>query len=203
MSKKSLQLTRRRALGALATIGVGSAAAGAGTFAAFSDTEQTSDNQVSAGTLDLTVDGDDDDVKILDVSDAAPGDSGSGSLTLENEGSIDGLLQISIDSVTGAENDVNDAEADSEDEDGSVESPGSTSELLDVLELTIIVGGTTEFDDTLSDLSTGDLYTATQPSLDSGSTTSFELNWEVPESAGNEIQSDSASVDATFTLTQA
>jgi predicted ribosomally synthesized peptide with SipW-like signal peptide len=56
MSKKKLELTRRRVLGGLGTIGVASAAAGLGTSAYLNDTESFEDNMMTAGTLDLAVD---------------------------------------------------------------------------------------------------------------------------------------------------
>ena len=55
MSKKKLELTRRRVLGGLGTIGVASTAAGLGTSAYLSDTESFEDNSITAGTLDISV----------------------------------------------------------------------------------------------------------------------------------------------------
>jgi predicted ribosomally synthesized peptide with SipW-like signal peptide len=56
MSKKKLELTRRRVLGGLGTIGVASAAAGLGTSAYLNDTESFENNMMTAGELDLAVD---------------------------------------------------------------------------------------------------------------------------------------------------
>ncbi|WP_336036683.1 choice-of-anchor W domain-containing protein [Halobacterium yunchengense] len=56
MSKKQIELTRRRVLGGLGTIGVAGAAAGLGTSAYLSDTESFEDNVMTAGELDLLVD---------------------------------------------------------------------------------------------------------------------------------------------------
>jgi len=55
MSKKKVELTRRRVLGGLGTIGVAGAAAGLGTSALFTDEESFTDNSVTAGTLDMSV----------------------------------------------------------------------------------------------------------------------------------------------------
>ena len=49
------ELTRRKALAALGTIGVASAGAGLGTSAYFSDQETFENNQLTAGTLDMKV----------------------------------------------------------------------------------------------------------------------------------------------------
>ena len=69
----------------LVAIGVG-----AGTMAYFSDTETSENNIFTAGTLDLTK----DTVVGLPVSltNMAPGDSVSGSITLKNVGTLDGKL---------------------------------------------------------------------------------------------------------------
>jgi predicted ribosomally synthesized peptide with SipW-like signal peptide len=55
MSEDKFNLSRRKALAALGTIGVASAGAGLGTSAYFSDQETFENNQLTAGTLDLTV----------------------------------------------------------------------------------------------------------------------------------------------------
>lgn len=89
MSDKKLELSRRRVLGGLALTGAAAAGTGAGTFAYFSDTEESSGNTVSAGTLDLTPDG--ATGFSFGLSSLAPGESaGSPSVDLENSGSIDG-----------------------------------------------------------------------------------------------------------------
>jgi len=91
-----MKLTRRRLLGGLTTVAGASAAAGAGTMAAFSDSE-TSTGSVQAGTLDLTTDSDGAGTTFLDVSGIAPGDRGAQGLTLENGGSIEGELEIDLE----------------------------------------------------------------------------------------------------------
>ena len=53
---KKLELTRRRLLGGLGTIGVASAGAGLGTSAYLNDTEEFENNMMTAGTLDLAID---------------------------------------------------------------------------------------------------------------------------------------------------
>ncbi|WP_423751259.1 VWA domain-containing protein [Salinirarus marinus] len=56
MSHDDFELSRRKALAALGTIGVASAGAGLGTSAYFSDQETFQNNQLTAGTLDMKVD---------------------------------------------------------------------------------------------------------------------------------------------------
>jgi predicted ribosomally synthesized peptide with SipW-like signal peptide len=52
----AFELSRRKTLAALGTIGVASAGAGLGTSAYFSDTETFENNRLTAGTLDMVVD---------------------------------------------------------------------------------------------------------------------------------------------------
>ena len=56
MSKQKLELSRRKTLAALGTIGAASAGAGLGTSAYFSDQETFENNELVAGELDLKVD---------------------------------------------------------------------------------------------------------------------------------------------------
>jgi predicted ribosomally synthesized peptide with SipW-like signal peptide len=87
------ELSRRKALAALGTIGVAGAGAGMGTSALFSDEEEFTNNQLTAGTLDLVVDyatsrsslNDSDQTGYVDgdpasysytLADVKPGDSG-------------------------------------------------------------------------------------------------------------------------------
>lgn len=87
-------LTRRRLLGGLTTIGVAGAASGAGTWAYFRDTEESTGNTIDAGTLDLTLsdrnEGFGDGVsETWTISDARPGgEEEVTGLTLANEGSL-------------------------------------------------------------------------------------------------------------------
>jgi len=55
MTDEKFNLSRRKALAALGTIGVASAGAGLGTSAYFSDQETFENNQLTAGTLDMKV----------------------------------------------------------------------------------------------------------------------------------------------------
>lgn len=92
MSDNNIELTRRRVLGGIATVGAASAAVGAGTFAAFSDTEQSSGNTVTAGTLDLQLNPNSSGNTSISFTNIAPGDSGSLVIELGNGGSVDANL---------------------------------------------------------------------------------------------------------------
>jgi len=75
-------------IGAVAAIAVG------GTIAYFSDTETSTGNTFTAGTLDLTVDAPQD--SIWTMTNMAPGDSTSGTLAMTNAGSLPGDLYATI-----------------------------------------------------------------------------------------------------------
>jgi predicted ribosomally synthesized peptide with SipW-like signal peptide len=97
----SVELTRRRALAGLATIGAASATAGAGTMALFSDSETSSGNTVQAGTLDLTGGIASQSFSIgSSGTGVKPGDQGTVRFGLENSGSINGSLDVGIRNVS-------------------------------------------------------------------------------------------------------
>jgi predicted ribosomally synthesized peptide with SipW-like signal peptide len=201
MSEKTIELNRRRVLGGMATLGVAAAAAGAGTYAAFSDTEQSNDNQVSAGTLDLTFGGSDGPVEAVSISNAVPGDSNTGTLTLTNDGSVDGTLDISVADVSSSGGDNPEAE-------GQTSSEDTGAELEEAVDLTLTLetgsGSTSVYDDTVANLSTASLQSGI--SLNSGNSKDLEIRYEVNPKNGqndNHLQGDTLSVDFDFTLTQA
>ena len=99
MADDKFELTRRKALAGLGTIGVASAGAGLGTSAYFNDTESFTGNSMTAGELDLTVEWwnsvdqggatidpasktstgtmNGDDSYTYEINDAKPGDEGT------------------------------------------------------------------------------------------------------------------------------
>ena len=102
-SGSTIELNRRRVLGALGVVGAASAGAGAGTFALFSDTETSSGNSVQAGTLDLTLGN--GGSATLTASDVAPGDSSTSMVKVNNVGTIDGSLDVNVSNVTSVDAD--------------------------------------------------------------------------------------------------
>ena len=115
-------------------IGVVAMAAGAGTFAYFSDTETSSENTFTAGTMDLKysldANGDGDfadtdlgDAQDIDGGNAAftlsnlkPDDSGSIRYVLTNDGSIEGSLDVNSISASHSEGTNVEAESDTAEE---------------------------------------------------------------------------------------
>ena len=186
-------------------------AVGGSTFAYFSDTESSTNNTLTAGTLDLNINGGDTAVTTLNVSDVAPGDSGSASSTLANVGSLEGELDISTSSVTNTPG------------AGGTEYEGGSGELGASANMTMYLDV-----DQSSDWSAGDVglksdrtiyyhptsldyaaindyasksWDATENMTASASDDFFVL-WQVPSGATNDIQGDSVSVNITFVLEQ-
>lgn len=209
------KLTRRRILGSIVTIGAGSVAAGAGTMAFFSDEKTSKNNTVKAGTLTLNLDnGDEQGSKTVNVTNAKPGDSGSGASQVTNSGTIDGFLDLEVANVRNQENGRNQSEQEAGD--------GSTDqgELGDNLNVTIGFDGDDEKltdnrpaggVDTENDEAVGpDGVTINEAEgsydlnfpLNSGQSANLVIEWEIPGSTGNEIQSDQVLFDVVVTLSQ-
>jgi len=98
---------------------------GGGTWAYFTDVETSSNNILSAGTLDLNIDGDNVNVNMLTLSNIEPGDKnvgGPGTCELKNIGSITGDLKIATGALT---------ETESTGTTGTADGAGSTTTLID------------------------------------------------------------------------
>lgn len=197
---------------------IGAVAAGV-TIAYFSDTETSQDNTFGAGTLDLTIDGNDDpNVFHFDFQNLAPGDDGNYTWVPKNyNGTLDGKISLEISAI------VNDDNGCTEPEDNIPDyTCGSVGgELGDNLEVRLIRSdGTTDLNliektglgascpggvcsggwVTLNN-STGtypDLWTL--PGGNGGST--VKLEWRIPTTVGNIIQSDISIFDLIFSLEQ-
>lgn len=198
MSKK-IHLTRRKVIISLVVIGVAAAFAGAGTMAFFSDTETSSNNTVSAGTLDMKVNGGDEKVQLLSATNAVPGDTGSNSTKLKNTGSINGSYDVNL-SNTLQENGWNEPENDSAAEkDGSVEL-GS--------QLNVTVGIDNDRDGDIDNVAyqgpvaDAEGHMELNETLTAGETDRLIVRYEIPTDAGNEIQSDGALLNVTVNLEQ-
>lgn len=197
-----IKLTRRRALGALGTVGIGGAIAGAGTFATFSDSGVETGG-FDAGTLSLTTGG--TSSLNFNAGNIEPGDSGTSTADLSPSGTLTDDLTPSVDTVDGTAG-----------EDG-------TADLQDALEFKMWLdqGGTDDgtYDtDDIALLSDGTADSGTAPAWDvasnynavswgraiqgMGSDWSFHLDWRLPDTAGNEAQGDGLDVEFGFTLEQ-
>lgn len=178
-----------------AGIGVAAAAAavlalGAGTYAAFSDTENVPETTLAAGTLDLTVGGPSVTTSGADLRDLAPGESITVAYTVDNAGTIDGNLFLRF-TTSGAENGC--AEPETPTPDATCDGAG---ELLNQLDVTVddrALGKVVNYDN--QDHPLGALAANPAPRT-------YQVTFTVPTSAGNEIMTDSATINGVLTLKQ-
>jgi len=194
---------------------------GGGTWAYFSDVEVSQGNILTAGTLDLDINGTDANVQILNVTATYPGDSSNGSTSLVNAGSLPGDLSISFVKAT----DIGGAGGtEFEDAVGDLDTTATIALFLDLDEdslwsdgdilLTSAGGGGTQTRTAGSPatptMSTIDAYdgdswadvTVLDASGGGDDGVNIFINYLVPPGAGNEIQGDSVSANMTFTLDQ-
>jgi predicted ribosomally synthesized peptide with SipW-like signal peptide len=87
----------RKILIALLGVLLVAALAGAGTFAYFSDTETSTGNTFTAGTLDLTL-GESEGAPV-NLTNMKPGDTAEGTITVKNVGSLAGSLYATANYV--------------------------------------------------------------------------------------------------------
>jgi len=70
------------------------------TLTSINDNEEVANNVFEVGTMDLKVNDQDSPVAgLIDLSNQAPGSSGSAVINLVNEGSLDGVLNISMGNI--------------------------------------------------------------------------------------------------------
>jgi len=187
---------------------------GTATYAQFSDTETSYANTFSTGTLDLKVDGNDDpNIVHVTLNNMKPGQTASYNWVLSNTGSLAGKPWIEIKNVVNDDNNCN------EPEDADDDSCGATGggELGDYLMMQLNAPGdvgyvyphgpcvnsgrqcTLNYWASLGNLSTidGQTWNNINPS---SSLAPMVLEFEIPSTVGNIIQSDSVKFDIVFHL---
>jgi predicted ribosomally synthesized peptide with SipW-like signal peptide len=184
-----------------------------GLYGYFDDTETSTGNVFTAGTLNLlseidgvgysdinqTADGINDNITFGMV---VPGDSGSISWTLTNDGTVDGeLTLVCTDNVF--------------DENGSNEpelvvlgnNTGGNGDLDEYMTCQLrcdgnyITNGGVSGYVPFSELAAA-LNSQANMALDAGLSTEYLLEWQIATTVGNIIQSDTANIGVTFTLAQ-
>lgn len=170
-----------------------------GVFAYFSDVESSTGNSFTAGTLDLSVDGANPwaSTKIT-ASNMAPGASGVATMTLKNEGTIDGTLTVDLKNLLDAEGANPEPETD-KDEPGDLSANMDIALWVDANQDGVQDGGETV-------LYSGKLNAEAGPysvgTLAAGATTYVSLSYSIDSSVGNDIQGDISTFDIEFNLTQ-
>lgn len=175
----SSKITRRRALGGIATVGAASAAIGAGTMAYFSDEVTSEDNTIQSGNIDLRTNGNNNPTRTISVGPIAPGDSGSAILQTSNVGSIDGHVSLEFGT------------------------PDSRNDLTEVLEVTVSYAGNVVRRGTFDSVfdGEGEWSNADFP-LNAGDSRNLEIAYSLPGGAGNDVASQTARGDITIQLNQ-
>jgi len=206
---------KRKVLLSIVIIGVVGALVGSGVFAYFSDTETSTGNTFTAGTLNLKVGSVDPCTETITVSDTYGGDSGSYDWLLKNDGSIVGSLDVTFSNIVNDDNGLNEPElADPNEDDldgaGNGELAGAFSvtvyidendnntydgEPTDTLIYQGFVGDLTDPDEQLSDYAMSANYGSTDNKA-------VRVEWSIAGSVDNEIQSDIAGFDISFELLQ-
>ena len=172
---------------------------GIGTFAYFSDTENSTDNQLTVGTLDLKTDDADGVSQTLYATSMSPGDTvGPSAIVLKNSGSINGsTLDIAFSYVEsdGSPNEVN---KDADDTAAMMEvttlSYGGSSLLGSVSDLN--GNGYKDIEDLKNDDLTG------LSGIDASATENFQIAVQLRSETGSDFQADGINMTMTFTLNQ-
>jgi predicted ribosomally synthesized peptide with SipW-like signal peptide len=173
-----------------------------GTWAYFSDTEASSNNQLVSGTLDLKTNDADGVTRSLQATNMKPGDSvGPATIHLKNTGSLDGsTLSIAFnytecDGTNPPAYPVN-------------KTADETAAVIEVL--TLSYGGSDLLGSVSDSNNNGykdvqDLKNASLSGLAgiaAGATKDFIITVKLKESAGNDFQADGIDMSITFTLNQ-
>jgi predicted ribosomally synthesized peptide with SipW-like signal peptide len=222
----------KKVLVSLMIIALISALIGGGIYAVFSDVETSTGNTFTAGTLNLvpttsgtgpagkytvTAGGDGVNGKVV-FDRLAPGDSGSATWTLQNSGNLDGTLTIAS-TLTFAENGSNEPESAVGSNNG-----GGNGDMDEYVGVRLQRNGSYILGDASNYVPFSGLaaiVNAESQSLVASGTLTYILEWQIAsdvKGAGadgkfgtvddvqvddNIIQSDNATLDITFTLTQA
>ncbi len=182
-----------------------------GTWAYFSDTESSTGNSLTAGTLDLNINGGNIAVTTFTASAVAPGDSGNGSSTLANIGTMGGELDITFSAIAN----TGGVGGEFGDSSGDLGGVAEIAVYIDVDQSGTWTAGdiglksdaTTYSFPTALDYDVIDNYDSeTYDAVETMATTAadnFRVQWRVPTGADNSIQGDAVSFDVTFILEQA
>lgn len=212
----------KRILFSLMVIGVVSAFLGGGIYAAFSDTETSTGNTFTAGTLNLKVGSADPTTETITVGSLKPGDTGNaGSWLTRNDGSIAGTLTVSVGAITNNENTVEEPETGDTGEPGELGANLTIAFWMDADKDGSWTSGDyyLKSDATKVSWQTGeaslpaaayatldsyasDTWTNVQNVAASTDAGNFRTEYNLPSGTGNSVQSDSSVFTITFTLNQ-
>lgn len=184
---------------------------GAAFTAAFSDVEQSSDNTLTAGTLDLKINNKDDAtaaIEHMEFANLKPGDKRTQCWNVKNAGSIAGQIWFEVAGVKNLEGDLLEMEraaGDSTEFDGELGSQISGTWMYKPEGAVDYISWQPRYINNMPGISYGkpgsDVIQL--PVLDSGNFVDICLETEFVEGSNNNLaQNDSLAFDVVFTLNQ-
>lgn len=192
----------------LVALVVAAAAIGAGTYAAFTDTETGPGGTETAGTLDLEVGSSGTTSTLFSASNIAPGFTQDYTFTLKNAGSVTGTLSTAMTFSGG---------------DGSCTEPERTAEgtttcnangnLQDQMQVSVVsspVSSTATPPVSLASFAGTPLPGSGSLKIDGGQTVTYTLRFTLPNdtsttaetNSNNKVQGDTITLNSTFNLVQ-
>lgn len=197
------QITTTRMLVVVLMLIVSCALIGVGTFALFSDTASSSGNNFAAGNISIDVSP--YGVLPLSYSNLKPGFTELNDIEVYNNGSLDGRLYMTISNVANDDNGCTEPEA----ADGDTSCGGDPDGELGSAVITMtcptcpgpwgIPPGSYTVSDTVNNLEGVAIDLGVIPA---GTSITQYLDFNVPTSIGNEIQSDKVTFDIEWKLVQ-
>ncbi len=197
---------KRVGLSVVIIMAVAAAAVG-GTYAYFTAQRSAAQNKFTAGTLDMSVTGDNNTANEPFVVDniGQNGDiAGAKTWTVKNTGTMPGRLLLKLAGIANEENGCNDQEKAVE---SDCDAPGNEGDMGKVIQVHVALDGgeiASSYLTGAEENKIGDTWNAA-PSviINPGEQKTVSLSWNTPASAyGNEIQSDSVKFDTLFRLVQ-
>jgi len=172
----------------LAIVGVVGAIAIGGTIAYFSDTETSTGNTFTAGTLNLAVNGQNEGIIPVVVGNIAPGWSRDITYTVKNTGTISGNLLLASGSSVNTEGTSSEFQT------------AGSGDLGENIDVNVVIEGEDKGTFTLNELTgVSDLLLTT---LNAGIEKTIVLHLSVDTTVDNTIQGDSVVADFTLALNQ-
>nr|WP_239028948.1 TasA family protein [Pseudonocardia acidicola] len=177
----------------VAALAAAALALGTGTYAAFQDTEAGPGGTLATGTLDLVVGGGASQAELFSATNIAPGyKSPTKTLTIKNDGTIDGVLSGTI-KTEGSDNGCTDPEQKA---GGCTKTEGDLPEaLLVTISGTGVPGTVTVQANQLQGV-------LRNVPLGAGKDLKYDFVFELPQTTGNKVQSDSVTITSSVTLDQ-
>lgn len=179
----------KKILLSVATVGVVGALAAGATSAWFSDTETSTGNTFTAGTLDLAVNGQNTGIIPVVVGNIAPGWTKDITYTVKNAGSISGKLSLVSGTVVNTEGLNPESETNTE----------GDGELGANITVTATVDSVTHNLGVLNNLQNANTVIT---DLNAGVEKTIVLHLALPTSVTNEVQGDNVVADFTLSLDQ-